>query len=593
VSESIHTDQADIGREEREPEASLLQTLAIARPAAGRLALATLLGAGAIAAAIGLMATSAWLISRSSQRPQESAVAIAIVGVQFFALSRALCRYGERLVGHDAAFRVLSQVRVSVYERLERLAPLGLPAFRSGDLLARLIHDVDSLQDLLLRVVPPFAIALIVGTATVGLVWWMLPAAGLILLIALLLAGILVPWLTGRLSSRAESRQAGARSDLTAAVVDLIEGAPELIVNGAAGAQLGRASSADSEVTRIARASARTAGIGQGLTVLCSGLAMWGALIVGVPAVRSGHLNGVLLAGLALIPLVAFELVTGLPAATQTLQRVRRSAARVLDVLETPPTVSEPGHPLPVPPPPFVVRARGLRYRYPGEERWALDGVDLDLSPGRRVAVIGLSGAGKSTLAGVLLRFLPYENGSVTLDGVELTDLDGDEYRRVVGLVAQDAHMFDSTLEENLRLARREATTDQLRAVLAEARLLDWTEELPDGLGTEVGERGARMSGGQRQRLAIARALLADFPVLVLDEPGEHLDTETADAIVADVLAVAGEKATLLITHRLSGLNDVDEVLVLDRGKVVERGTHAELLALDGRYTALYRREQC
>ena len=205
---------------------------------------------------------------------------------------------------------------------------------------------------LLLRVVPPFAIALIVGVATVGLVWWMLPAAGFILLVALLLAGTLVPWLTGKLAARAESRQAIARSELTASVVDLIEGAPELIVNGATAAQLHRAASADAEVTRIARASARTAGIGQGLTVLCSGLAMWGALIVGVSAVRSGQLNGVLLAGLALIPLVAFELVTGLPAATQTLQRVRRSAARVLDVLETTPPVAEPGHPLPVPPPP-------------------------------------------------------------------------------------------------------------------------------------------------------------------------------------------------------------------------------------------------
>ena len=215
------------------PQAPLLQTLALARPAAGRLALATLLGAGAVAAAIGLIATSAWLISRSAQRPQESAVAIAIVGVQFFALSRGLCRYAERVVGHDAAFRVLCDLRVSVYERLERLAPLGLPAFGSGDLLARLIGDVDSLQDLLLRVLPPFAIALLVGAATVGLVWWMLPAAGLILLVALLIAGTLVPWLTGTLAARTEARQAAARGELTASVVDLIEGAPELAVNGA------------------------------------------------------------------------------------------------------------------------------------------------------------------------------------------------------------------------------------------------------------------------------------------------------------------------------------------------------------------------
>jgi thiol reductant ABC exporter CydC subunit len=577
--------------DDRGPQATLLATLALARPAAGRLALATLLGAGALTAAIGLIATSAWLISRSAQRPQESAVAIAIVGVQFFALSRGLCRYAERVVGHDAAFRVLSDLRVRVYERLERLAPLGLPAFGNGDLLARLIGDIDSLQDLLLRVVPAFAIALVVGAATVVLEWWMLPAAGLILLVALLIAGTLVPCLTGRLAARTEARQAAARGELTSSVVDLIEGAPELAVNGATAEQLGRAMAADTEVTRLAGTAARTAGIGQGLSSLCVGLAMWGALVVGVSAVHAGRLEGVLLAGIALIPLVAFELVTGLPAATQTLQRVRRSAARVFEVMETPPPVLEPTHPLALSAAPHTLRIRDLRFSYPGEDRWALAGVDLDLSPGRRVAVVGPSGAGKSTLAGVLLRFLPYESGSVTLDDVEIAALDGDQYRRVVGLVSQDAHIFDSTLEENLRLAKREASTEEIEGSLADTRLLDWTRELPRGLATEVGERGARMSGGQRQRLAIARALLADFPLLVLDEPGEHLDIQTADEIVADLLVITRDRATLLITHRLSGLQDVDEILVLDHGRVLERGTHGELVGLGGHYAELWRRE--
>jgi thiol reductant ABC exporter CydC subunit len=573
------------------PQAPLPRTLALARPAAGRLALATLLGAGALAAAIGLIATSAWLISRSAQRPQESAVAVAIVGVQFFALARGLCRYAERLVGHDAAFRVLSEIRVSLYTRLERLAPLGLPAFRSGDLLARLVHDVDALQDLLLRVVPPFAIALGVGAATVALVWAMLPAAGLILLAALAIAATLVPWLTGRLAARGEGRQARARAELTASVVDLIEGAPELIVNGSAQEQLRHTLAADALLTRIARSSARTAGIGQGLTSLCCGLAMWGALLVGVAAVHAGRLDGVLLAGLALIPLVSFELVTGLPTATQTLQRVRRSAARVFEVMDTPAPVSEPAHPRALPSPPHVLRVRDVCFTYPGAARPALDGIDLDLRPGRRVAVVGSSGAGKSTLAGVLLRFLPYDRGSVTLDGVEISELDGDASRTVIGLISQDAHVFDSTLEENLRLARRGASAEELRAVLAQARLLDWTEQLPAGLSTEVGERGARMSSGQRRRLSIARALLADFPLIVLDEPGEHLDTQTADAILTDLLALTSETGTLLITHRLAGLEEVDEVLVLDRGRVLERGTHAELLALGGRYTSLWQQE--
>jgi ABC-type transport system involved in cytochrome bd biosynthesis fused ATPase/permease subunit len=294
---------------------------------------------------------------------------------------------------------------------------------------------------------------------------------------------------------------------------------------------------------------------------------MWGGLVVGISAERSGHLNGVLLAVIALIPLSAFELVSGLPGATQTLQRVRRSAARVLEVIDSPVAVRESLDPVAVGPAPHTVRVRGLRARYLNRAEWALDGVDLDLTPGRRVAVVGPSGAGKSTLAAVLLGFLPYQQGSVTLDGVELAELDGDQYRRVIGLVAQDAHIFDNTLEENLRLARREATEDQLRGVLDRVRLLDWAAGLPRGLAT---------------------ALLADFPVLVLDEPDEHLDAPTADAMLADLLDVTSGRTTLLITHRLAGLEQLDEVLVLDAGRVVERGTHAELVGAGGRYARLW-----
>jgi thiol reductant ABC exporter CydC subunit len=523
-------------------------------------------------------------------------VAVAIVGVQFFALSRGLCRYAERLVGHDAAFRVLSGLRVRVCERLEQIAPFGLPAFRGGDLLARLVHDVDSLQDLLLRVVPAFAIALLVGAATVGLTAWMLPAAGVILLATLLISGVVVPWLAGRLAARAEP---------TASVVDLLEGAPELVANGVAGDHLRDALATDAEMTRIARATARTAGVGQGLTTLCSGLAMWGTLLVGVEAVRDGRLDGVLLAGLALIPLVALELVAGLPAATQTLQRVRRAAARVFEALDAEPPVTEPANPIALGEarlsasgsnsfdraPGHVLSVRDLGSSYPGARRAALTGIDLDLSPGRRVAVVGVSGAGKSTLAGVLLRFLPYGEGSVALDGIEVSDLDSDEYRRVVGCVSQDVHVFDTTIEENLRLARRDATPGELRAALSQARLLEWVEALPKGLQTEMGEQGMRMSGGQRQRLEIARAMLANFPILIVDEPGEHLDTETGDAIVADLLAAERAAATLLITHRLAGVRDVEEIVVLDHGRVLERGTHSELLASGGRYCSSWERE--
>jgi thiol reductant ABC exporter CydC subunit len=423
-------------------------------------------------------------------------------------------------------------------------------------------------------------------------VWWILPAAGVILLAALLLAATALTWLTGRLSRRSESNQAAIRGELTAAVVDLIEGAPELTAFGALGAQYARTAAIDARLTRVAGASARTAGVGQGVATLLSGLAMWGALVVGVVAVHAGALNGVLLAVIALVPLAAFELVTDLPTATQTLQRVRRSATRTLEVIHTRPPVAEPADPRPMPlGSPAALRVRGLKARYGEAGPWVLDGLDLDLLAGQTVGLVGRSGAGKSTLADVLLRFLPYQAGSVALDGVEISDLDGDDYRRVVGLVSQDAHIFDTTLEENLRLARRDATPADLDAALRGARLWEWTQGLPDGLATRVGAQGALISGGQRQRLALARALLADFPVLVVDEPGEHLDTPTADALVADLLDTTEGRAVLLITHRLAGLEGVDQVIVLDGGRAVERGRHSELLAQGGTYARMWARE--
>ena len=571
-----------------------MRSLWFSRPAARRLLESCVLGACALGAGIGLLATAAWLISRAAQHPHESALALGIVAVQFFGLSKGLARYGQRLVGHDAALRALADLRVRIYGALEPLAPSGLPAFRSGDLMARFVDDVDSVQDLLVRVISPFAIAIIVGVGTVALEWVLLPAAGAIVAAALLLSATIVPWLTQRLARRAEAAQADVRGALSSSVVELVRGAPELAAFGAADRKLGEALEIDARLARIARRRAMTAGIGQGLATLLPALATFGCLLVGVSAVRAGRLDIVLLAVIAIVPLAAFELASPLPAATQTLSRVRGSLGRVGDVLGAEPVVAEPARPrsLPGGPGTHALRVRGLRCRYDADGPWVLDGVDLDLSAGRRVAVVGRSGAGKSTLARVLLRLAPYERGSVTLDGIELSELEGDACRRVVGLLSQDAHVFDTTIRANLRLARREASDEQLREALVAARLGAWVDGLPEGLDTYVGELGERMSGGERQRLAAARVLLADFPVMVLDEPGEHLDTATADAIVADVLDAAGDRAVLLITHRLAGLHAADEVIVLDGGRVVQRGTHDELAGRRGAYAEMWRREQ-
>ncbi len=575
-----------------EPRAGIARTLGIASAARGRLAQASLLGAGAIGASIALMGTSAWLIARASQHPSEASLTLAIVGVQFFGLSRGFLRYGERLVGHDAALRVLADLRVRVYGGLQALAPAGLPGFRRGDLVARVVDDVDSLQDVVLRVIQPFLVAMLVGVVTIGVLWWFLPGAGLVLLLALLISATAVPWLTGRLATRAEARQASARGELYAGVVDLVEGAPELVVMGATPGQLARVEGADRQLRAIARQGASTTGIGLGLTTALAGLACWGGLTLGVQATHAGSLNGALLGVLALVPLAAFELVSPLPAATQALQRSRTAAGRVFEIVDAPPVVSDPDEPVPLPAGPHVLTLRGVWTSYPDAGRAALRGVDLTLSPGRRVALVGPSGGGKTTLADVMVRFAPLDAGEVTIDGVPVERLAADEVRRVVGLVEQNPHLFDTTLAENLRVGRREADDDELAAVLDRVGLGDWLAGLPRGLATRVGPRGSRLSGGQRQRVAVARALLADFPILVLDEPAEHLDPAAADALAADLLRLTEGRATLLITHRLAGLERVEEIVVLDGGTVVERGTHAELLLAGGRYASLWWEER-
>jgi thiol reductant ABC exporter CydC subunit len=361
---------------------------------------------------------------------------------------------------------------------------------------------------------------------------------------------------------------------------------------GGTATQLGRIGRADERLRSLSRRGAGTAGIGLALTTALAGLASWGGLSLGVRATHAGSLNGALLAVLALVPLAAVELVSPLPAATQALQRSRIAAGRVFAAMDAPTVVGPPRHAVPIGEGLHAVELAEVWASYPGAGRAVLRGVDLSLRPGRRVALVGPSGAGKSTLADVLVRFLPTDAGEATLDGVPLERYEADDVRRVVGLVEQRSHLFDTSLAENLRIGRRSASDAELEGVLKRVGLAPWLAGLPDGLSTEVGAMGTRLSGGQRQRVAVARALLADFPILVLDEPAEHLDAVAADALTADLLAVTERHATLLITHRLSGLEKVDEIVVLDDGVVAERGTHAALLASGGRYAELWWEER-
>jgi ATP-binding cassette subfamily C protein CydC len=540
----------------------LLRTAA--SPAAGGITLAVLAGTGAAGAAVGLMAVSAWLISRAAQHPPVLHLMVAIVAVRAFGLSRGVLRYAERLAGHDAALRVVGRLRAQVFTRIADLAPAGLAGYRRADLAQRIATDVDAVLDMLTRVLLPYAVATLVGLGSVWMVGAFSPATGLALGAGLLTVGVILPVLQSRVAHRSDGRLAPLRARLATGTVDLLHGLPDLIAYGAAGARLVRLAETDALLRRAEQRSSATAGVSAAVTALVTGMCLLAGLAAGAVAVRSGDLSGELLAVVVLTPLAVFETAAGLPAAAQHWATARVSLRRLADIVATASPVTVPEAPVDVPDGPHTLRLEGVDAAWsPGHT--VLHGVDLELLPGSRVALVGPSGCGKSTVAALLVRFLDPVAGRVTLDGVDLHRVTPERVRQIVGYLPEDAYLFDTTIAANLRIARPGATDDQLRAVLVQARLLDWVGTLPDGLETLIGEHGRELSGGQRRRLALARALLAGFQVLVLDEPTEHLDDETAAAVLDDLLAAAGDRTVLVITHRTDIAGRVDTVIDLGR----------------------------
>ena len=537
--------------------------LALAGAPRPRVALSVVLGAATVLCGVGLMATAGYLISRAAERPAVLSLTVAIVCVRFFGLTRPLARYFERLVSHDLALRVLGRARVRVYERVEPLAPSQLEGYRRGDLLSRMVADVDSLQNLHLRGVGPPLVAALAGAVSVAVAAAFLPAAAIVLAVGLVVGGIAVPALAGSLVRRAGSREAAARGDLTAELVESLRGSAELAVYGREAERLDRLRDADRALVGLARRAALADGAGDGLRLLVTGATVAGVLAVAVSAHAAGNLDRVLIAMLALLALASFEAVQPLSQAARELAETLAAGRRLLELTDRDPAIADPADPAPLPAEPFAIALEGVRARYAAGEPLALDRVDLRLAPGNRVALVGPSGAGKTTVVNLLVRFLDPEAGRVTLGGRDLREYRQEEVRRAVAVAGQDSHLFSTTIRENVRLGREDASDDEIEDALRRARILDWVLSLPDGLDTLVGEQGRELSGGQRQRLVVGRALLAGARVLVLDEPTAHLDPPTAERLIDDVLDAAGGRSVLLITHRSEGLDRMDEVVAL------------------------------
>ncbi|MGS2614199.1 thiol reductant ABC exporter subunit CydC [Micromonospora sp. LZ34] len=599
------------GRRGVGPERAVLR---LARPYLGRLLGAGLLAAVTEFAGLALMATATWLLMSAAGRPPLDRLTVAIVAVRALAISRGVFRYTERLAGHDAVLRLVTDVRARVFATL---AARRAPEQRTGDALSRLVSDVEAVQDLLLRVLVPASAATLVSVVAVGGAALISPAAAGALALGLLVAGVALPALATAITRRAAAEVAPLRGALATDAVDLTHGAADLAAFGATGSALAAAERRAGRLARLERRLAATGFAVDAAGVLVAGLTAGAVVLVAL----AGDVNGVLVGVLAVGALAAVEVALALVGAARQWTQLRAGLTRVAALLDATPADATPADAtpggaapaLPVPADatpagggaaapgaatvttaaPHDVRFAGVTVRYRAGAAPALEGFDLHLPAGRRVAVVGPSGAGKSTIAAVLTGSVRPEAGRVTLDGRDLSAYPEQELPRAVGGLLAEAYVFHASVRDNLLLGRAGASDDELAAATAAAGLLDWVREQPEGWDTVVGEEGGQLSGGQRQRLALARALLAAPGVLVLDEPTEGLDPAAADAVLASTLAATPPgHSVLLISHRLSGLAGLDEIVVLDAGRVVQRGRHADLVAAPGWYRDQWRLQE-
>jgi ATP-binding cassette subfamily C protein CydCD len=550
-------------------------------------ALSVLLSTLTIGSSVALIGTSAWLISTAALHPSVADLGVSVVGVRFFGITRGLFRYLERLVSHDVTFRLLARLRVWFYEKLEPLAPARLMEYKSGDLLARVIGDVETLENFYVRVISPSLTAILIGLlVSVFFASFYLPIA-LVLIGFFLILGLILPILSQVISRVPGQKLITQRADIQSQLVDGIQGLADLLAFGRGHDRLRQISASGEAYGSTQKQMARISGLHSALGTFFTNLGVWLVLLLVIPQIAAGNIQGVMLGTFSLMTLASFEAITPLPLAAQMWNASREAARRLFNVVDVKPAVKETrdkrleiGSP--------SLQFSNLSFSYPTQSIPALQHITFAVRAGQSIAIVGPSGAGKSTITNLLLRFWDYDAGDITLGGVSLKELDQDEVRKRFALVSQNSYFFNTTIRENLRLARRSASQQEIEAAARAAHIHAFIINLTKGYDTLIGEQGLRLSGGERQRLAIARALLKNAPILIFDEPTANLDPQTEKQVLDTLFEAMKNKTALLITHRLVGLENVDEILVMDRGEIVQRGRQNELLIRRGVYRRLW-----
>ena len=556
---------------------------ALVKPYFWWMALAALIGFATTGSGIGLLMTSGYIIAKAALQPPMAALELSILGVRVFGLARGVLRYAERLISHNITFKILAKLRLWFYDAIEPLAPARLMHFKSGDLLQRIVDDIQSLENIYTRVLGPPLTALLVGV----LMWFLLGIyslqAALLIMLFHLLAGVGVPLLTTWLSRGLSVGIMNHKTVQQILALDLFQGTGELQVYGKLPEHLAQMRSTEKSKLLLQRKNALIEGMHDSLTGMLMNGAVIAILWALIPAVSSGGMNGISLAIITLAVIASFEPFLPLPATVKHLEADKHAGERLFEILDAKPETEAPVSPLPFPANHEIMVER-LSFTYPGSFSKTLDSISFSLPVGQHIALVGPSGAGKSTITSLFMRFWNCTEGQITLGGLNINLFDPEEVRRNISLVSQRTYLFAETIRENLLLAKPNASDEEIKNALSSAGLSQFTSKLDEW----TGQHGMKLSGGERQRIAIARILLQNAPIVILDEATANLDGVTEREVTETLKTISAGKTLITITHRLKGMEQYDRILVLEKGKIVEQGVHGELMAGNGLYRRMW-----